>query len=445
MKRRDFLQYSALTAAGMTFAACSKEVKQAKPVAFGQPEKKDINLGFVASIECLPLVVAKNKGFFKEQGLNVTLVKFPTWEALQEALTKGKVDVAAAHFAMPLWSQIAKEKMPIMALMGLNMNGGSIGMSRKSWEGGLRPSPRFNYRQEFAELYNTYLRTSKDPPIFAISHPAAMSNYLARYWLGSMQISPDRRFKFQVVKDQDLMAGVQSGKIQAYAVEEAAAQKILKEKQGFTAYVDRDIWQGHPDKILATTAPWAKQNPIGTKAVIASVLAACQFCDIERLRKEEEKTPITLAQQLVQSEYLTDGDSKAIKSLLTGRYQYENLDKNPIVLPMNDFNVFHFVDNTNYLGDYNHANYLWQSHATWVLTQMVRWNQLNLFNYPKNADELIQAAYGLDAYKEVAKAVGMNIPKETTRKEAARVFIDKLAFDPTAPVDYINSFDIRTS
>jgi nitrate/nitrite transport system substrate-binding protein len=446
MKRRDFLQYSALAATGMTFAACSKAaVNQARPVAFGQPEKKDISIGFVASIECLPLVVAKNKGFFKEQNLNVTLVKFPTWEALKAALSSGKVDVAATHFAIPLWSQIAKEKQPLIALMGLNMNGGSIGMDKKSWEGGLRPSPRFNYRLEFAEMYNTYLRTYKTPPIFAISDPAAMSSYLARYWLGSMQLSPDRRFQLQVVKDKDVAAGLQSGKIQAYAVNEAVAQKLVKDKLSFTAYVDRDIWQGHPDKILATTAPWAKQNPIATKAVIASVLAACQFCDVERFRKEEEKTPITLAQQLVQGEYLTGGDGTWFKSLLKGQYQYENLDKNPIKLPINDFNVFHSVDNTSYLGDSNHANYLWQSHAVWVLTQMVRWNQFNLFTYPKNAEDLIQASYGLNAYKEVAKAVGLNIPKEAMRKEAATFFIDKLAFDPTAPVDYINGFDIRTS
>jgi hypothetical protein len=51
----------------------------------------------------------------------------------------------------------------------------------------------------------------------------------------------------------------------------------------------------------------------------------------------------------------------------------------------------------------------------------------------------------LNAYKEVAKAVGLNIPKESMRKEAATFFIDKLAFDPAAPVDYINGFDIRTS
>jgi ABC-type nitrate/sulfonate/bicarbonate transport system substrate-binding protein len=92
MKRREFIQYGALSTASFAFAACSKTVNQAKPVAFGQPEKADISIGFVPSIESLPLIVAQNKGFFKEQGLTVKLVKFPTWDALKEALAKGKVD-----------------------------------------------------------------------------------------------------------------------------------------------------------------------------------------------------------------------------------------------------------------------------------------------------------------------------------------------------------------
>jgi nitrate/nitrite transport system substrate-binding protein len=447
MKRRYLLQYGTLTTASLAFAACSKGVNQAKPVAFGQPEKKELNIGFVSSISCLPLVVAQDKGFFKNQGLIVKLIKFPTWEALQESLTKGKIDVAQTHFAAPLWSHISKDKLPIVALMGITLNGNSMGMSKKAWESGLRPSYKFNYRREFGELYNSYLRGLKTPPIFAIDHQASMSGYLARYWLASMQINPNKSVKLQVVNKKDLMAGVQSGTIDAYAVEESTNQQLIKDKVGFTAYVDRDIWQGHPDKILATTAGWAKSNPITAKAVVASVLAACQFCDLERFRKEEEKTPITLAKQLAKADYLEGGDAKSLKSLLMGSYQYEQIESSskPVVQNIPDFSIFHFVDKLDYLQDPNNANYLWHSHAAWVLTQMVRWNQLNLFEYPKNADKLIEAAYPQDVFREVAKAVGLNLPKETAKKEANTAFIDKLAFDASQPVEYINGFDIRTS
>jgi nitrate/nitrite transport system substrate-binding protein len=467
MKRREFLQYVTLSSASLAFAACSKTVNQAKPIAFGQPEKKDINIGFVPSIECLPLIVAKDKGFFKEQGLAVNLVKFDNWDALKEGLTKGKVDVAQSPFALPLWSHISKDKSPLIALMGLNLNGSSIGMSKKVWDKGMRPSPKFNYRREFSELYSAYMRGHKNTPvdkdkkkdrdqdrekkpesglpIFAIDHPASMSHYLARYWLATMQIAPDQAFKFQVMNEKDLRAGLQSGKVEAYSMEESLQQQLIKDKLGFTSYVNRDVWQGHPDKILTSTASWAKQNPITTKAVIASVLTACEFCDLERFRKEEEKTPINLAQQLVKPEYLPGADAKTIKSLLTGSYQYDAIDPKSSKIPMTDFSVFHYVDKTGYLNEPNHANFLWKSHAVWVLTQMVRWSQLNLAEYPKNADDIINAAYGLDAYREVSKAVGLNLPKEDSRKETTTAFIDKMPFDPSQPVNYINGFDLRAS
>ncbi len=454
MKRRYLLQYGTLTTASLAFAACSKGVNQAKPVAFGQPEQKEINIGFVSSISCLPLVIAQNKGFFKEQGLTVKLVKFPTGEALQEALTKGKVDVAQTHFALPLWSQINKDKSPIVALMGMTLNSNSMGMSKKAWDGGMRPHYKFNYRREFNDLYSSYLRGFKEPPVFAIDHPASMSHYLARYWLGSMQIDPNKSFKFQVVNDKNLSIGLQSGKIDAYALEESTNQQLIKDKSGFTAYVDRDIWRGHPDKILATTESWVKTKPITAKAVVASVLAACQFCDLERLRKEEEKTPITLAQQLAKTDYLDGSDAKSLKSLLTGTYQYDRLEtksqsvdpkSQPTVHSIPDFQIFHFVDKLDYLQDPNNANYLWHSDAVWVLTQMVRWNQLNLFEYPKDADKLIAAAYPQDVFKEVAKAVGLNLPNDTIKKQGDKAFIDKLVFDASQPTEYINGFDLRTN
>lgn len=89
MKRRQFLQYSTLAAASLTFAACnnvgSTHFNQ-PPANFGKLEKTDLQIGIVSSLDSLPLVVAKEKGMFKKYGLNVTLVKQPNWEQVQKEL-----------------------------------------------------------------------------------------------------------------------------------------------------------------------------------------------------------------------------------------------------------------------------------------------------------------------------------------------------------------------
>ena len=106
MKRRKFLQYSSLTAAGFTLAACSNQGSThftQPPANFGKLEKTDLKIGIVSSLDCLPLVVAKEKGMFKKYGLDVTLVKQPTWEQVQQELHSGKLDAVQTLFAMPLW------------------------------------------------------------------------------------------------------------------------------------------------------------------------------------------------------------------------------------------------------------------------------------------------------------------------------------------------------
>jgi nitrate/nitrite transport system substrate-binding protein len=92
----------------------------------------------------------------------------------------------------------------------------------------------------------------------------------------------------------------------------------------------------------------------------------------------------------------------------------------------------------------DNANYPWMSHGVWLLTQMVRWNQLpDIKEYPANADELIETIYPPGIYTEVAQAMGITIPTERMKVEPGSVFIDGREFDPADPVGYINGFDIR--
>ena len=222
MKRRQFIQYGVLSAASFSFAACTSQGSShftQPPANFGKLEKTDLNIGIVSSLDCLPLVIAKEKGMFKKYGLNVTLVKQPNWETIQSELHGGKLDAVQTLFAMPLWEYFSSSskgrksreqdedegskknkqkdkgnsKGKTVALMGLNINGNSISFSEAAWKAGVRPSPNYNSLKEFEEGYNKYIRSAKKPPGFAISHPAAMANYTTRYMLGSMGIDASRK------------------------------------------------------------------------------------------------------------------------------------------------------------------------------------------------------------------------------------------------------------
>jgi nitrate/nitrite transport system substrate-binding protein len=459
MKRRQFLQYSTLTAAGLTFAACgdrgSNHFTQ-PPANFGTLEKTDLKIGIVSSLDCLPLVVAKEQGMFKKYGLNVTLVKEASWDKLQTQLQGGKLDAAQTLFAMPLWEYFGNNKggsesreergekskskkkgqSKTVALMGLSLNGNSISLGEAAWKAGLRHQRAYNSLHEFQDVYNKYFRLAKQPLGFAISHPAAMANYTTRYWLGAMGINAERDLKFQVLAPKDIIAGLDSGKLAGYATDELFNQQTIADKKAFTAYIDRDIWHGHPEKILATLDTWLEENPTSAKAMMAAVLEACQFCEVE---KNKPNLPLMLGK----SDYTDSGTNSNWQNILLGNYNYVGLDDRPAIVKTPDFQIFHFQP-TDYLQSPNHANFLWHSHAIWVITQMVRWNQRNLTDYPQDANTIVEELYPIETYADVAKEFGLAMPKEQMKVERSAVFIDRVSFDPAKADAYLNTFELRT-
>jgi nitrate/nitrite transport system substrate-binding protein len=453
MKRRQFLQSSTLSVAGFTIAACAKRGSnhfEQAPAKFGKLEKTDLKIGFVSSLDFLPLAVAQERGIFKKYGLNVTFSKQPTWEKLQQELRAGKIDIAQTLFAMPLWEYFSgykggegdkedkdKKAQPItIALMGTNINGNSISWSEKAWKDGLRPHQDYNSTLELEDGYNKYLREAKQPLGFAIEHPAAMANYTTRYWLGTMGIDAERHLKFQVLPSSEILNNLKSGKIIGYAADELVNQQAIADKLAFTTYIDRDIWQGHPEKILASLDTWLKDNPNTAKATMAAVLEGCQFCEHEENQKKN-----LVASALAKPDYI-DSTLNKWQGVVAGNYNYGSFDGKSRIVKIPDFQIFHYQP-TDYLKPPNHANFLWHSHAVWVLTQMVRWNQLKLTEYPEDADATIKKLYPPTTYAAVAKEIGLDLPKGFLKRENAEQFIDRIAFDPNQPNKYLNHFELR--
>ena len=62
--------------------------------AIGEPEKTDINIGYLNSTAHLLAFVAQEEGYFKEEGLKVTLTQFSSAAELVNGLESDKLDVA---------------------------------------------------------------------------------------------------------------------------------------------------------------------------------------------------------------------------------------------------------------------------------------------------------------------------------------------------------------
>lgn len=85
----------------LSFTACAdnKEGTQKETDSTGAPqpsqlEKTDLTLGYLNSTAHLLAFVAAEEGYFKEEGLNVTLTQFSSAAELSSGLEAGKLDVA---------------------------------------------------------------------------------------------------------------------------------------------------------------------------------------------------------------------------------------------------------------------------------------------------------------------------------------------------------------
>src|SRR3546814_9098397 len=63
-------------------------------IAAGAVEKPVLKLGFIKLTDMAPLAIAKEKGFFQEEGLNVTLEPPAHWKVLLDGVIGGQLEGA---------------------------------------------------------------------------------------------------------------------------------------------------------------------------------------------------------------------------------------------------------------------------------------------------------------------------------------------------------------
>ena len=73
-----------------TLAACSNTKKEATEPKTGKLQ--NLSIGLMPDVDSIPFIIAQEKGYFKEEGLNVTLESFKSAVDRDSALQSGKLD-----------------------------------------------------------------------------------------------------------------------------------------------------------------------------------------------------------------------------------------------------------------------------------------------------------------------------------------------------------------
>jgi nitrate/nitrite transport system substrate-binding protein len=98
-------------------------------------EKDTLKLGFIKLTDCAPLVIAKEKGFFEDEGMQVEVTPQSNWKVLLDNVIVGNLDGAHMLSGQPIAATIGiGTEAHIVTPYTLDLSGNAITVSNSIWE-----------------------------------------------------------------------------------------------------------------------------------------------------------------------------------------------------------------------------------------------------------------------------------------------------------------------
>jgi nitrate/nitrite transport system substrate-binding protein len=460
--RRKVLQGLGASTGAIAFSSCSinanrspqgmTEAAQAvEPLVKPETlEKPNLTVGYVPVNDCAPFAVAWQKGFFRKYGLNVTLSREASWANSRDGIIFGRLDASPVVSGAVTNARTGAEgarRAPLCAAMTIHRHGNAMTMNKAMWEAGLRPWQEYNGDLDaFGKNMRSFFQNKPlDQRIWAVVLSSAIYEYFVRYLVAATGIDPSEEFRVIIIPPPQMVNNMRIGAMQAYMVAEPWNTRAItgNEGVGFTFAQGRQIWEGHPDRVLAVRESFIQENPKTYRSLVKATIEACQYCSKPENREEVAKLITDRAFTGAKPNTAGAPIDKFTAPGIVGNYNYGGFDGKDRTVNTPETTIFFDLppNLATIAGD--HSTFLWQSHSLWLMTQSVRWGQLPEF--PKNAEELARKAWKTELYREITAEMGIECPKEDYKVEPAERFIDRKAFDPSNPVGYLNSFEIRAN
>ena len=413
-------------------------------------EKPELTLGFIKLTDMAPLAIAKEKGFFEDEGLSVTLVAQSNWKVLLDGVVSGELDGAHMLAGQPIAATIGYgTKAALVTPFSMDLNGNAITVSNAVWEA-MKPNLPLGTDGKPAHpisaaalkpVVQSYADEGR-PFNLGMVFPVSTHNYELRYWLAAGGINPGfystEDVSGQIAGDvllsvtppPQMPATMEAGTIDGYAVGEPWNQAAVAKGIGVPVITDYDLWKNNPEKVFGLTADFVEQNPNTTLALTKALIRAAIWLDENDNANRPEAVEI-----LARPDYV-GADAAVIGNSMTGTFEFEKGDTRAAP----DFNVFF---------RYN-ATFPYYSDAVWYLTQMRRWGQIAEAKPDAWYDEAAKSVYRPDLYKLAAEAVIADGHASADMfdfdadgyREPTSEFIDGIAYDGKTPNAYIDSLAI---
>lgn len=349
-----------------------------------------LNCGYVPLVDCAPLIIAQELGFAGEEGLELNLVRQPSWSALRDMLALGHLEAAQMLSPMPIAMSMGLGGLSaeIDALMVLSVNGTVFGASNALAEG--LGEVGFG---DARGLLNA-LSGREGPLRIGVPFPYSMHQLLLSYWA---RVAPALEVETVTVPPPRMAEAVADGHVDAFWVGEPWGSAIVQRGVGRILMTGRDVWGFAPEKVLAARRDWIAENPEATRRLMRAIYQASRWLDAEKNR------PLAI-EILGRSEHLNLAQ-EVIDPAMTGHLTPQT-GASPV--PVDHFLMFHS----------HAASFPWRSQAAWIATEL-------------GADacgiESAKQCFRSDLYRQNLGPVGADLPGASEKIEGVMANLTAVA------------------
>ncbi|WP_304237084.1 CmpA/NrtA family ABC transporter substrate-binding protein [Jiulongibacter sediminis] len=410
-------------------------------------EKPQLTFGFIKLTDMAPLAIAKELGYFEDEGLYVTIEAQSNWKNVLDRVIDGQLDGSHMLAGQPIAAGAGfGRQAELVTPFSMDLNGNGITVSNDVWAK-MKPNvpkgpdgkPVHPIKADALKPVIAEYKNAGNPFKMGMVFPVSTHNYEIRYWLAAAGINPgfytadniqgqiDADVLLSVTPPPQMPATLEAGTIYGYCVGEPWNQQAVFKGIGVPVTTNYDIWKNNPEKVFVMTKKFVEENPNTAKAVTKALIRAGKWLDDPANRPK--------AVGILSMPDYVGADSVVIANSMTGTFEFEKGDKRE----MPDFNVFY---------KYN-ATYPFFSDGIWFLTQMRRWGQIPESKPKEWYENTIKNIYRPDVWLNAAKELvaegkipAEDIPDTDGYKEPTKDFIDGTLYDGKDPIGYINSFKI---
>ena len=237
-------------------------------------EKTALRLGYIPLIDCLPVVIAQERGLFAEHGLAVELNCEASWANIRDKLIVGHLDGAQMLAPMLLAASlgVGGVRKPMLTAFSLGLNGNAITVSNRLFNAlceKAQGDSALDAVQALATVARARSAAKQDPLVLATVFPFSSHNYQLRYWLSAAGIDPNRDVKIVALPPQQMVDNLRLEHIDGFCVGEPWNSCAVAMGLGKCLVTGYEIWQNGPEKVFGVTEQWQQQHPNTARGAVA--------------------------------------------------------------------------------------------------------------------------------------------------------------------------------